>query len=223
LSTVIRPRVVLTGGEVFDPVLKKRACAELDAEFFNFYGAYEFGALGYECHAHEGLHLNSDHFILECLDDDKTAEFGQAGVAVVTSLYASAMPFIRYKLGDLCALFRTQCSCGCSFPLMDHPIGREVDVLRLPSGMIKSPARFYYILQEFSGIHQWRVIQESETQLVLYLVMPNKPDQGMLEKIRSQFLDYLEEPVSVDIRLVEYMEEEVLKFRTFISKVPPLP
>jgi hypothetical protein len=93
-------------------------------------------------------------------------------------------------------------------------------VLTLPSGAIKSPDRFHFILHEFTGIHQWRVIQESQKKFVLYLVMPNKPDQGMLEKIRSQFLDYLEEPVSLDIRLVDYMEEEVLKFRTFISRVP---
>ncbi|MEJ2715937.1 MAG: hypothetical protein P8182_02175 [Deltaproteobacteria bacterium] len=223
LRSVIRPRVVITGGEVFDHVLKKRAHAELDAEYFNFYGAHEFGTLGYECHAHEGLHLNADHFILECLDGNKPAELGQAGGAVVTSLFACAMPLIRYKLGDLCTLSGKQCSCGCSFPLMDHPIGRDDDVPTLPSGAIRSPDRFHFILHEFNGIDQWRFIQESEEKFVLYLVMPNKPEPGMLEKIRSQFLDYLEEPVSVDIRLVDYMEEEVLKFRTFISKVPKPP
>jgi phenylacetate-CoA ligase len=222
LGIVIRPRVIITGGEVFDPVVKKRVRSELDAEFFNIYAAHEFGALAYECQAHEGLHLNAGHFILECLDGDKPAEFGQAGVAVMTSLYAGAMPFIRYELGDLCALSEKRCSCGSSLPLMDHPIGRADDTVILPTGKILSAQRFGQILQKFNGIDQWRVIQESEKEFVLHLVMPNKPDQEMLEKIRSQFLDYLEEPVNLDIQLVDYMEEETRKFRSFISKVHPL-
>jgi phenylacetate-CoA ligase len=219
LRDLMQPRVLITTGEVFDHALKKQVQSELDAEIFDTYGSMEFGRIASECQAHDGLHVNADHVVFECLDLEEPAGAGKAGLAVVTSLFAFGMPFIRYKLGDMCRLVDKTCSCGCTLPLMDHPIGREDDILILPSGAIKSPNRFNHILGEVEGIDQWRLVQEGEKQFVLFLVMRNKPDRETLQKIRIQFLEYLEEPVNLDIRLKDYMEEEVLKFRTFISKV----
>ncbi|MEJ2718456.1 MAG: hypothetical protein P8182_15195 [Deltaproteobacteria bacterium] len=219
LQDLIQPRVLITAGEVVDDALKKRMQSETGAEIFDTYGAMEVGRIATECHAHEGLHVNADHVVFECLAGEEPAGTGKEGLAVVTSLFGFGMPFIRYKLGDRCRLMEKTCTCGCSLPLMDHPVGREDDILILPSGAIKSPNRFNHILGEVEGLDQWRLIQESADRFVLLLVMRKEPDQETLEKIRIQFLEYLEEPVMLDIRLVDYMEDDVLKFRTFMSKV----
>ena len=94
-------------------------------------------------------------------------------------------------------------------------------MVKLPSGKILSANLFQYALAKFTGIDQWRVIQESDHRFVVKLVMPNQPDGEMLRELRATFLDYLIEPVSVDIQLVDYMEEDTTKFRTFVSKVLP--
>jgi phenylacetate-CoA ligase len=219
LRDLIQPRVLITAGEVVDDALKKQMQSEIDAEIFDTYGAMEVGRIATECRAHGGLHINSDHVVFECLDGEEPAGAGKDGFAVITSLFGFGMPFIRYTLGDRCRLLDYSCSCGCTLPLMDHPIGREDDILILPSGAIKSPNRFNHILGEVEGLDQWRLVQESTDRFVLRLVMRQEPDRETVEKIRMQFLEYLEEPVMLDIRLVDYMEEEVLKFRTFISKV----
>jgi phenylacetate-CoA ligase len=73
----------------------------------------ETGILGYECQAHHGLHVPEDHLFVEVLDPDgEPVAPGEEGELVVTTLKREAMPFIRYRLGDISALRTDQCSCG---------------------------------------------------------------------------------------------------------------
>jgi phenylacetate-CoA ligase len=219
LRELVDPKILITSAEVCDAVLKKRLETDLDAEIFDFYLAEECGLIAWECPAHNGLHLNSDHFILELGDRGEPSGSGGAGAAFVTSLYGFVMPFIRYDLGDLIVLSDKKCSCGCSFPLIEHPIGREDDVLILPSGKILSTMQFTWILEQLPAIDQWQVIQESEQHFVLKLVMGSELGQESIQTIQARFLDYFAEPVRLDIQFVDYMEHESGKFKSFISKV----
>jgi hypothetical protein len=105
---------------------------------------------------------------------------------------------------------------------MDPPTGRDDDILMLPNGEIKSADAFHHIIALFDGIDQWRVIQETESDFVLQLVMPNKPDDETVERMRAEFVRYLECPIRLHIRFTDFMEEEALTFRTFVSKISPL-
>ncbi|MEJ2718243.1 MAG: hypothetical protein P8182_14090 [Deltaproteobacteria bacterium] len=218
---VVNPRILITCAEVLDDVLRARLEDELDAELFALYVSQEFVQIAMECPTHEGLHVQADHVIVESLHDGKAVEPGREGAAVITSLYSFAMPFIRFKLGDRIVLADKRCSCESSFPLMGHPLGRDNDVLRLPSGTVLSPQRFNHILREFPGVDLWRLIQETERHFVLKLVMPEEPGDEFLSSMRAQFLEYLQEPVTLEIELVSHIEEERLKFRHFISKIAP--
>jgi phenylacetate-CoA ligase len=221
LGNVIRPRMVITAGEVFDAALRNRAQATLKTEFFNHYGAIELGRMAWDCSKHTGLHVNAEHFILECMEDEQSSGMGGAGVAVVTSLYAFAMPFIRYRLGDLCVPLEGSCPCGRSFPLIAPPLGRENDVLTLPSGKILSSLGLGTIINEYAGIERWRVIQETPEDFTLRLVMKDKPEADLFRTMRAQILAYLGEPVNLNIQLVEFIVEDTPKFRSFVSKVSP--
>jgi phenylacetate-CoA ligase len=138
---------------------------------------------------------------------------------VFTTLFGFAMPFIRYRVGDFCSFSPKPCSCGSALPLIDHPEGRELDAMKLPSGKILSTLRFGHILAKIPGIHQWRVIQNDHTEFVLQLVMNNRPDEQILAGIRAQFLEFLAEPITLDIELMDRITDDAPKFRTFISKV----
>jgi phenylacetate-CoA ligase len=212
--------MIILGGEVFDKNLKKLVEDDLDAEWFDSYGAYECGQIGWECTHHEGLHVNSDYVYVEYLPPENSSEEVNARTVTITNLFAFAQPFIRYKLGDLCVPSNKRCSCGRGLPLIDHLIGREDDLVKLPSGRIMTPNIFHYVLAGRTDVEQWRVVQESEDRVVLKLVMPERPDGELLDSLRSKCLEYLGEPVRIDIELVDFMEEETAKFRTFISNVP---
>jgi len=221
ISAVVRPKILITGSEVLDDGLKKRVLADLDTELFNFYLCTEFADVASDCPAHEGLHVNVDQLILECLDDDgRTAEPGKPGTVVVTSLYGYTMPFIRYRLGDICTPIEGRCSCGSSFPLISAPLGRQDDVLRLPSGKILSTINLGVFMKTVDGVDQFRYTQERLDQFVLQLVVWKHPGEETLAELRRQVFEFLGEPVSFEVQIVDRLPEDKGKFRRFISKVP---
>jgi phenylacetate-CoA ligase len=79
LRDLINPRMLIHSAEVFDQVLRKRVQADLAAELFDYYAAREIGPIAWECPSHEGLHLNADHYIVECLDGEATTGARGAG------------------------------------------------------------------------------------------------------------------------------------------------
>jgi phenylacetate-CoA ligase len=219
LSTVARPRAIVTSLEVPDQVMMNRVLEDLDTEFFSIYGALEVGRLAGECPAHSGLHVNVDHVIMECLDGDRPAPPGTPGIVVLTSLTARTMPIIRYRLADWCATIEKACPCGSPFPLIEQPQGREAEIIRLPSGRSVSWMNIDYILTTLDNIDQWRIIQEAADHLVILLAFRRPPDKANLEKARLEVLKSLKEPMNVGFKLVDFIEEEGLKFGRFISRL----
>ena len=221
LSVIIHPRALITTGEVFDESLKNRILTDIDLEIFNFYMSSEFSDIASECSAHEGLHVSVDQVILEFLrPDGEPVEAGEPGTVVVTSLSAHTMPLLRYRLGDICTWAGRQCSCGSSFPLIDAPIGRDEELIRLRSGKVLSVRGVCNPWNPVEGIDQFRIIQEGLDHLVILLVLWKHPGEEILSQAKSQVLEYLGEPVRVDIQIVDSIQKEPGKFRRFISKLP---
>jgi phenylacetate-CoA ligase len=217
LSKIISPRILITSAEVFDEVLKEGIKSDLNVEMFNFYGAIEAGRIASECPAHKGLHVNADHLIVECLSDRQRPTFGKPGVVVVTCLNSFAMPFIRYCLGDMSTLVEKRCSCGSSFPLIGPIQGRDLDMIELPSARLLSPLGLQSILKAISGIDQFRFIQENPENLMLQLVFHEPPKEEQLLEIKHRLLEYLGEPVRINFEIVNFIQEDALKFKTFVN------
>jgi phenylacetate-CoA ligase len=220
LQKVVRPRAVLTSSEICDDRLRKQIREDLGADHFDVYVANEVGEIAWECRAHEGLHVNADHVILECLNDTgEPCQPGELGTAVVTSLYGLTMPFIRYRLGDLCTAIGQACSCGCTLPLIAAPVGRERALMVLPSGARQAPSGVAFRLHGIDSIHQYRLIQEHRDEFRLLLVPVTQFQPETLASIRAEVLDAIGEPVRLDIQVVASIPEERGKFRWFISKL----
>ena len=219
LDTVAKPRLLITSSEVCDDILKARIQKNFKIEMFNFYAANEVGRIAAECPAQEGLHVNEDHVILECVNSKYPTELGGSGEAVVTSLNVLAQPFIRYYLGDVFRWTGKPCSCGSPFPQISPPLGRWDDTVKLPSGKIVSLWPLTFILRKMDRLEQYRIIQESIERLIVELVFSEKPNDDALVQLRSRVMEHLGESVSVDIQCVDEIRNETSKFRSFISKL----
>ncbi len=220
LNEAIRPRILVTSAEPLDEITKKRVQAVWELERFDFYGAVEAGRIATECSAHEGLHVHADHLILECLNGDRPTEPGKPGTVVVTTLNALAMPFIRYRLGDISTPIAKKCPCGSPLPLIGPVEGRENDMIHLPSGKLLSPFGLQFILRPFNKIDQFRFIQKSPEHLVLQLAVRENLHENFFSKIRADFLEYLREPMRVEIQVVNFNQED-RKFGTFVNLDQP--
>jgi phenylacetate-CoA ligase len=216
LSKIFRPRILITSAEPLDEITKERVQAVWGIKGYDFYGAVEVGRIASECPSHEGLHVNADHLILECSDGDRPAAPGKPGTVLVTTLNALAMPFIRYRLGDISTPMAKKCSCGAPFPLIGPVQGRQDDMIQLPSGKLLSSFGLQFILRPFNRIDQFRFIQKSREHLVLQLAIQGSFNEDFFAKIRADFLEYLREPMQVDIQIVNFIQED-RKFNTFIN------
>jgi phenylacetate-CoA ligase len=221
MSDVIHPRLLIFSAEVLDAALRRRIVQDLKAPVLNFYIAAEFGEIASECPRQEGLHLNADQLILECLrEDGQPAGPGEPGVAVITSLFSYSMPLIRYPLGDITALVGKPCSCGSSLPLIRAPMGRQEELVRLPSGKVLSVIGLGLIVDDVDAIDRYRFVQEALDRMVLLLVLRRPLSDEQLATVRANLLAYLREPMAMDLQVQDSIPEDERKFRKFISKLP---
>jgi phenylacetate-coenzyme A ligase PaaK-like adenylate-forming protein len=81
------------------------------------------------CPHFPGSHLNADLAILEVVDNNnQPVPAGVMGSKVLlTNLYNTVQPFIRYEIDDLVTMSPTPCPCGSPLPLIKSVAGRDRD------------------------------------------------------------------------------------------------
>jgi phenylacetate-CoA ligase len=121
------------GGEPWTEEMRGAVERSLGILAFNNYGLSEVigpGVAG-ECGVRDGMHVQEDHFLVECLDPEtlEPVPDGQVGELVFTTLTKEAMPVLRYRTRDLAALDRRPCPCGRTGVRMGRVVGRSDDML----------------------------------------------------------------------------------------------
>lgn len=218
LGRYIQPRIVAVSGEECDEELRSAIESDLKAEVFSFYAAGEFGPIASECRAHQGLHINADQLIVECVGDD---ENGGSGEIVITSLFAFTMPFIRYRIGDTGLLGEAQCSCGCRFPRLTSVFGRRNNIIRLPEGRTRSVAAVVNTaLRPFATLFRFRLVQETLDRFVLQASFLEPPTEETLGEMNRRMLECLGDDVTVEVAVVGAFDEVgAHKFANFVCRV----
>lgn len=165
----LRPRVVSTAAELLHKKEREIINAAFGVNLYDRYAARECGNIAWECNEHNGYHINIDALVIEIVRDDAPAGPDKTGDIVVTNLHSYAMPFIRYKIGDIGILSERTCPCGCELPLMRTVEGRDEDFITLSDGRKISPMMITGTLDHVPGIRQFRVIQESMEEIIVLL------------------------------------------------------
>ena len=78
------------------------------------YAFHEVNSVAGECEFHNGMHVAEDAFILEIVDPESGEPLpdGETGDIVVTCLYKTGSPQIRFNIKDLAAIVPGTCPCG---------------------------------------------------------------------------------------------------------------
>jgi phenylacetate-CoA ligase len=123
----VRPRIVVVGGEVLTPLVRRRLTEAFGVAPLQTYAPHGFPLLGWECKAAGGIHTCDDGAIVEVLRDGRPALIGEEGEMIATNLHAYAMPMIRYRLADLVIRGADRCACGQPFSVISAVCGRTSD------------------------------------------------------------------------------------------------
>lgn len=122
------------GAEPWGEEMRRRVEKALGIAALDIYGLSEVLGPGVamECaEGRDGLHIWEDHFLPEIVDPATGAVLpdGRFGELVLTTLTKEAMPVIRYRTGDITALFNDACPCGRTHRRMARVSGRTDDML----------------------------------------------------------------------------------------------
>jgi len=221
-QTSIRPRVLMTWGEILDDSTRASLSARFGSEVYDGYGCTEvapIGGLAWECRRRVGLHINSDTVVIEVLKDGEPVAPGEKGEVVATSLFRYATPMIRYRLGDVVTTISEPCPCGRGMPLIKNIDGRLVDFLHLRDGRLISPYAMMFAIQDIPGIARFRVTQETMEKIVVALEKGSGFDPKTISDVKDACIALLGNEVSVDVQAIERFPEEKGKFRAVASRL----
>lgn len=126
-------RLLSPMGGLTSPEMHKRISAGFGAPFRNKYGTSEFGSVAVGCGHGHGMHVFEDWFMVEVFRDGRPAQPGELGRLVITDLVNTAMPLVRYDVGDVSRIYRDPCPCGRDTARVEV-LGRVQELLETPAG-----------------------------------------------------------------------------------------
>ena len=184
------------------------------------YGSREGGFISHEC-PRSSMHVIDQNIIVEYLRGDKPVGPGEDGEIVVTHLDNWAMPFIRYRTGDVAQFDLQTCKCGRNLSTMKKIQGRTTDFIVSPDGRWQHGLSLIYVIRDIPGVTEFKIIQEAVDHIKILL----KTDESLFPKegknqIIEGFKKRMGQMVNVDIEMVDEIDKDASgKYRCVISKV----
>ena len=180
---VCRPLVPFAriGGEQLYAFQRKAIESCIAETIVNSYACTETGALAYSCR--EGsMHVCADHVHLEIFEGDTPAKLGEFGDIVATSLRNTAMPLVRYRVGDRGRLSPKKCPCGAPQPVLLDLQARSDDQFQTADGGVRHGSEIISQLDDFfadpaaDSVRQVQFRQIDRTRWeALVEIAPNPP------------------------------------------------
>jgi phenylacetate-CoA ligase len=216
----IEPEVIASSGAVLDEYTKKYIEEAFNARVFDVYGSTEGGPIAFECKK-GNYHIHYDMVHVEFLDDNlQPVEYGKPGHIVVTKLYGSATPIIRYNgLNDFVIPLAKKCTCGINAPLIEKIGGRKADSIVLPSGKIIPPSSITGIpakvmeKMDTKKILQFQILQKTIDKVEVLIVIDEElrsigPSvEEIFRELKKKFEERFDGEVEVEIKEVKKIEK----------------
>lgn len=202
-ASVFSPKSILTGAEPLHEFQREVIEKAFNCEVYDTFGCREFMLMSAECQENKNLHINSDHLVVETVDDTGQSITGESGDLVVTDLYNYGMPLIRYVNGDRATLINEPCGCDNPLPIMSSIDGRKLDIIKTSSGKSIPGELFPHLFKEFKGIDKFQV-RQSEISSLKILLITNKhfSNQNKLD-IAKEINKYAENELELVFQLVD--------------------
>ncbi len=201
-GTLPHLRLAVVGGETVTPQALARIRRAFPVPVVQGYASHEFGQIAWEC-PRGLLHVCGGSVIVEVLSDGRPVGEGQVGEIVATALHSFAMPFIRYRLGDLVRVGPASCPCGRQGMTLQQVEGRLADYLVLPDGRLVHPFQVIGGVRDaFSWIAQYQIIQEEANRVRFRLRCLGTPEPAQLDWLRRRLGEVLGSGVHIEIEPV---------------------
>ncbi len=178
-------------------------------------------------------HLMEDITYLEILDTDTGRPTTGIGEVVGTELHNEAMPFIRYRQGDLARISLETCPCGRPGRLLVDLAGRANDGFWARDGGWLSPgllldACYRTLMSAPDAVAVYRLVQEAVGSARLEVVPGKAWAAGTAEHLRIDLAGQLDGRLEISVAVVDGLErgaagKRATIVRTVEAPQPPRP
>jgi phenylacetate-CoA ligase len=206
----LRLRAVSVSSEVSTQDERDAWSAILGCPVRDEYSSEELTRMAAQCPAGR-YHLMEDITYLEILEPDSDRPTSGLGEVVGTELHNTAMPFIRYRQGDLARLGPGDCSCGRSSRLLLELAGRANDGFWTLEGRWLSPgmlldACYRALMAVPDAVAAYRLVQDSVGRARLDLVPGRAWAETSADRLARGLSQELDGQVEVTVAVVEGLE-----------------
>lgn len=215
------PKGIITGGETLHQYQREKIELAFSAKLLNRYGSRDVGHIANECEFQNGLHISSDHVLVEIVNEKgEICKPGELGEIVVTDLDNYVFPFIRYKIGDIGIMSEKKCQCKRPFPMLESVEGRTFDIIIGTNGN-RVPGNYFTLLRyDLPNIEQFQIVQKVFGSLELKVKVTNDFSSNDFDKIRTLFRQKLGKEMEINITVVDEIQPTIAgKFRWVISDI----
>ncbi|MDG5499005.1 hypothetical protein [Marinobacter sp. BGYM27] len=182
------------------------------------YGCTEMAFFASQCEFGR-MHFHPEHGIVEVMDLGR-AVVGAPGSLVVTGLVNSAMPLIRYEVGDRVIISESICECKRSFPVIEQVIGRVDDIIYSQEGT--PVGRLDPIFKGGIGIKAAKVLQLESSEIIVYIEASNEFNNENEAILVAELRKRVGSKLAITVKRVDCLPKDRNgKFKAVESKYSP--
>lgn len=227
----IHPVLINAAGETLSAAKRQLIGTAFGCRVGNYYGSSEAVGLTYECAA-QRLHVNSDWYILEPVDEcNRPVPAGQLSDGVlITNLANRIQPIIRYHMGDRVTIDAEPCTCGSPFPSI-YVVGRTDDILTFPTPEGDEvqilPLAIATVAEETAGVASCQLVQRTPSSVTVRLRVENPRDEeAVWAALQKRLADFLSAHGATAVTIEKADQAPLLhprsgKFRQVYSELIP--
>ncbi len=166
--------------------------AGFGAPVIDRYGTSEFAVSMISC-GNRRLHLDMEFGIVE-VEPIESDDAGVRGSLLVTGLAPDAIPFFRYRIGDIGTRCKKPCPCGRPGEVFFDVEGREDDFVMTPDGRLIG--RLDHIFKGQADVAEAQILQDRK-EAIKVLIVPRlhykkSSERHLLGAIRERLGDEIE-------------------------------
>ena len=208
---------IITSAEMLHSHYRSFVETVFGTQIYNRYGGREVGLIAMECIAGR-MHINCRDLYVEI---DSPNPYTTPGDILITQLNNYAMPFIRYRIGDIGRLSDEACPCGNQLPVLAELLGRSTATFRTRTGTLIHAGYFTQQFYNVIGLEQFQLIQETFKHCVLKVVINTQWTEAARRYMVQKIQGVLGADVIVTVKLVEEIPLPASGKREFtISNLP---
>jgi len=200
------PSFITTTGNTLLPETRQEIENAFGCKIYDSYSC-EGNACVFECPTHSCYHSTEEYGISEIIDEQGNPVEKGIGRLISTDLWNLAHPFVRYDTQDFVEIDNTSCECGRKHLKILRILGRDNEVLIMPSGR-------KFIVHNFTGffqtdipemkksVNQFQIVKKKDDSVIFKLVVNDSYDK----EVESYLIVFWEKEFGVPVT-VECLNE----------------